>query len=441
MTETPQLRETINQLTAELNETKVELRDTKHKLIQARTDESQKIKDWTRATEKLEAEFNSQKEEIEHLENTLNCFLSELTDLTPEMVVDETDETRRLEHKRDKKKLEDLSAELEQYKNMWRVEEKRSEDLEEAVFQATIDEDELREKLEELELGGTPKSFLKDGQSLEPIEEQLLEETKALIETTRDDVIEAKCELASKEMKLQYTNEELQQSRRKLETTIDENKFLEAKAEPVYRVPIQTPKNEGPMVIEDRRIPENEPGRVRIEYQGDKIWRCSHLEALEKLKIVLSKKNKEISELEQMHLNELNSLEQTLQGEYSKNLQALRENLNIALNDTMLRNNECLPNIKSLSEENMLLRDELQKFQGLTESSNSDAKIKTAMISVSSDEISENSQRGLTLMQHMNRNEIPQVRFKHRTIARVGSRIIPSRIANCDSQVLVSRVV
>jgi len=442
MTDAAQLRDIIDQLTTELNETKEELRDTKRKLLQARTNESQKIKDWTRATEDLETEFNAQKDEIEHLENTLNCFLSELTDLTPEMVVDESNESRRREQERDKKKLADVSAELEQYKNMWRVEEKKSEDLEEALFQATIDEDELRAKLEEIELGGTPKSFLKDGQSLEPIEELLLEETKAELETTTDDVIEAKTELATKEKKLQSTNKELQQFQEQLEATIDEKKFLEAKAGPVYRVPIPASKSIGLMVIEDRRIPKNEPGRVRIEYQGDKLWKCSHMDALENLKTVLSKKNEEISKLEQMHFDELNNLEERLEGEQAQNLKTLRESLNLTISETTRLNNECLYNIELLSEENTLLREELEKCQGLIKNVHSDARsIKTAKISISSEEISGKSKRGLMLHKGTCRNKKPPVRLTLQSVTRVGSQIIPSRSKNCGYQVVVSRVI
>jgi len=425
MTEEQQLRDTIDQLTIELNDTKEELRDTKRKLLQARTNESQKIKDWTRATEDLEAEFNSQKEEVEHLENTLNCFLSELSGLSPEeMVIDETEESRRREQEKDKKKLEEISAELEQYKNMWQVEEKRSEDLEEALFQATIDEDELRAKLEEIELGGTPKSFLKDGQSLEPIEELQLEETKAELENTTDDVIEAKTELAK--------------FQEKLKVTIDEKKFLQAKAEPVYRVPISAPKSTGPMVIEDRRIPKNEPGRVRIEYRGDKLWKCSHMDAMEKLKKVLSKKNEEISELEQIHVDELNSLEEKLEGEQAQNLKKLRENLDLTISQTTLMNKESLHKMKLLSEENKSLGEELQQIQGLKNVHSDTRSIKTENINISS---SENSKKYPMHQKPECLNEKPPVKLTLQTVTRIGSQIIPSGNRDSGYKVLVSRVV
>lgn len=367
MLETEELETIIEKLTVELHETKVELQDTKEILLKAQTNDSKSTSDWKRTSENLEAEIENQKEEIEHLENTLGSFLDDLTDLTPEMVMEAQKDARLREHNRIQKKIEILSAELEKYKNMWRNEEKRSEELEEAVFQATMDEDDLRMKLEQLEMNGANinKDEKKKPQgALEPIEEQLLQESQAELESAANDVMEVKNELATKEMELRTTSEKLQQSRRKLKVTLDEKKFLELKAAVrVSRLPNQKTPERVPTVVEDHRIPKNKPGRVRMRYLGSEPWKCPYIATVEKLTRVVNNKNERIENLEREHLNNLTTLKQKLQNKHTQESRALQKNLNLKIDENTRLYNERLREIEGLSKENINLRAEINKFR------------------------------------------------------------------------------
>jgi len=364
MLESEELEDIIEKLTIELNETKVELQETKDILLKAQTNDSKSTSDWKRTSENLESEIESQKGEIEHLENTLSCFLDELTDLTPEMVIEAQKEARLREHTRIQKKIKILSAELEKYKNMWRNEEKRSEELEEALFQATMDEDDLRIKLEQLEAASIDDENRK-GPALECIEEQLLSEKKAELESTANDVKEVQKELATKEMELLSTSEKLQQSRKKLKVTLDEKKFLELKASvKVSRLPNQKKPELVPTVVEDHRIPKNEPGRVRMRYLGAEPWRCPYIDTVEKLTQVLDNKNKRITALEDEHLHNITTLKQKLLNRHTQKSRALQQALNLKIKESTRLYNERLREMEVLSTENIKLRAEMSKYQG-----------------------------------------------------------------------------
>jgi len=352
-----ELLKTISWLNFELDKTRQELRDTKNMLLQTKGRDSITKNHWRSKAKSLEAQFDSQNKEIIRRENNLICFLSELIDLTPEMKAEE--EFRQ----REQQKLETLCAELSQYKTWWRDESKRCKDLENALDLARSDRDDLATQIKELEMKTSTNGCKKNEQSPGLEDNQLLKEVQVRLETTAHEVAEIHNKLMNKEIDLECTNEELESSQKILKVTRDEKKTLEKKVKTyVHRVHLKNPTNALPTVIEDRRLPKNEPGRVNVWYEGSKEWNCSHLEAIDKLKKEINSKDEEFTNLEINNTKEMANLRQFLINKHTQEIQGVYEELNAKLNGTARLHNDCVEEIRALSKEKVSLHEQLRGF-------------------------------------------------------------------------------
>lgn len=425
MTKTAELQGTKSQLIKKLNVAKAELRNTSRKLCQARTNENKMINDWKRTTESLKDWFDFQKREIENLESTVNCFLCERTDLTSLMVFDVKTWLRGRKWERFKKKLDYFSLKLEQYRNICRIAEKHSQDRDE-VASVNIDKDEQVAKSEWIKIGEfTNKNCSINGHSLGPIEERLLQETQAELETTTEEVMETKSELASEYVKLRETVEKLKQFQLKLDDVRHEKKFLESKLSPRYYLPFLKPTVGSPVVIHDHRKSEGNLGRNVFWYRGAKVWKCPIYDVVKTMKKVLLQKNKDIYNLRLKQSQKLSIIKKTLQNEHAQKVKTIDFNLNLTLNEITIKYNRCIADISNISHENMLLRGELMKLQNLSKITSANSRtIRTEKIIISSSEIDLPIDKRLEkpIVCQIGNNK-PEVRLKSRSVSRIGSQI------------------
>jgi len=375
---------TIYNLNSELEYTKIQLSDTRQNLREIEQNQSQSIREWKTRTEYLNSKIETQNGVIQHLENTLSCYLSEIS-LPPEVAFEVENDPLLDTLPRIQDKLDTLSAEVNEVKTQWWTEGEHSNQLEELLFEATMAEDDLRARFEELEeKEESPEPKANPG-ILDPVEEKLIGETQAELNATTTAARMVKTELINKELELAFKSAELRTSRQRLKATLSEKKELESKVGiRLSLVPNQKQKDGGLTVVVDHRVPENQPGRVVMQYDGSEAWKfskteiakelgtnqqtredwiSSHLETMAKLKAEIRKKNRQIADMEKNHSRELNLVQQNLLDKHRIETTVLSKNLEHQVKDTARLYNDRFSDLEYLSMENKLLREELLKLQ------------------------------------------------------------------------------
>jgi len=374
---------TIYNLNSELEYTKIQLSDTRQNLREIEQNQSQSIKEWKTRTEYLQSRIETQNGVIQHLENTLTCYLSEIS-LPPEVAFEVENDPLLDTLPRMQDKLDTLSAEVNGVKALWWTEGEHSNQLEELLFEATMAEDDLRARFEELDEKESPEPKA-NATILDPVEEKLIGETQAELNATTTAARMVKTELINKELELAFKSAELRTSRQRLKATLNEKKELESKVGiRLSLVPNQKQKDGGLTVVVDHRVPENQLGRVVMQYDGSEAWKfskteiakalgtdqrtredwiSSHLETMAKLKAEIRKKNRQIVDMEKNHSRELNLVQQSLLDKHRIETTVLSKNLEHQIKDTARLYNDRFLDLKYLSMENKLLREELLKLQ------------------------------------------------------------------------------